>query len=388
MRVHYFFVGLLVFCGVAKCQGQGAAAALGRLIFEDTNLSEPVGQGCISCHDPDLAFSDGRAVSPGAVEGRVGRRNAPSLMYAALIPPMAYEDILAPDGSKFYAWEGGMFHDGRAADLFEQVQVPFFDANEMNLADVPALAAKLRKAPYADRFQAWVGDENWQDDTRLTYHAWRALVEFLKAPLFRPFDARIDDFLAGDTNALSAAEQRGLVVFKEQGKCADCHFLIPDAWEEALLSDYGYDNVGVPTRGEKDSGLGGHTGNAEELGQFKAPSLRNIALTAPYMHNGSIATLKEVLEFYNKRDLEPARWGKTDYPETVNREDMGDLKMTDQQVADLLALMEAFTDRSLLNKQAGVFPEAPADIPSTESKRYYFPDWRYRLHPAFPGVLD
>jgi hypothetical protein len=90
------------------------------------------------------------------------------------------------------------------------------------------------------------------------------------------------------------------------------------------------------------------------------------------------------MEFYNKRDLEPDRWGPTDYPATVNHDDMGDLKLTDQQVSDLVALMEAFTDRSLLQmKEGDVFPAAPEGVPSTEEKRLYFPDWTHRLHPAF-----
>jgi cytochrome c peroxidase len=306
-------------------------------------------------------------------------------MYSALIPSFAYEDFFADDGSEIYAWEGGLFHDGRAQDQFEQVQEPFFHPDEMNIPSPAALAAGLRESGYAEDFKRWIGKAAWEDDEKLNYHAFRALVEFLKEPLFRPFDARIDDHLAGDKAALTATEKRGLEVFKNVGKCADCHFLTRNSWPQPLLSDYGYDNLGVPSRGEKDPGLGGHTKNSGELGQFKAPTLRNIELTAPYMHNGSIATLQEVMEFYNKRDLEPERWAPTDYPETVNHDDMGDLGMTDQQVADLTALMSAFTDRSLLNlKTDDALPSPPPDVPTTESMKLLFPDWTHRLHPAFP----
>ncbi len=310
-------------------------------------------------------------------------------MYAALIPGHAYDDFFTADGSEAYAWEGGLFHDGRARDLFDQVQQPFFDPNEMNLPDESDLASRLRQADYADQFRAWVGQQIWEDDDRLNYHAYRALVEFLKEPMFRPFDSRIDDYLAGKSDALSPAEKRGLQVFRDAGKCASCHFLEPTNWEQPLLSDFGYDNLGVPSRGDRDPGLGGRTGDEQELGQFRAPSLRNVALTAPYMHNGSIATLKDVIEFYNKRDLEPLRWGKTDYPQTVNHDDMGDLKLSDQQVADLIDLMDAFTDRSLLSLRSGqAFPVPPASVPSTEEKRLYFPDWTHRMHPGFPGMTD
>jgi cytochrome c peroxidase len=364
------------------------AAQIGREIFLDTGLSRPAGQACVSCHIPSAAFADPRSFSPGAVKGRKGVRNAPSLMYAALIPGFAYEDLFTDEGTEIYAYEGGLFHDGRARDLFDQVQQPFFDRNEMNLPDTSALADRLRRSEYAVEFKQWIGSERWKDDSQLTYHAYRALVEFLKEPMFRPFDARIDDFLAGDTDALTKAERRGLEIFRGAGKCADCHFLEPTSWTPALLSDYGYDNLGVPSRGEKDAGLGARIG-AEGLGQFRAPSLRNVALTAPYMHNGSIASLQEVMEFYNKRDLEPQRWGPTDYPETVNREDIGKLNLTDQQIKDLVALMSAFTDRSVVERNpAQLFPEAPKGTPSTTSKRLYFPDWTHRLHPAFPGVVD
>ena len=376
------------FGGDRQTGSVSTAAEIGQKIFLDTGLSRPAGQACVSCHLPSAAFADTRSVSPGAVKGRQGRRNAPSLMYAALIPSFAYEDLFTKDGNEIYVYEGGLFHDGRARDLFEQVQQPFFDPAEMNLPNIAGLAARLRRSAYAQDLKEWIGAERWNDDSQLTYHAFRALVEFLKEPMFRPFDARIDDYLAGDKGALSAAELRGLKVFQGDGKCADCHFLTPTGWTPALLSDFGYDNLGVPSRGEKDAGLGAKIG-AEGMGQFRAPSLRNVELTGPYMHNGSIKTLQEVMEFYNKRDLEPQRWGATDFPETVNREDMGNLKLTDQQVKDLVALMAAFTDRSLLARHAGKrFPSSPKHIPATAEKRLFFPDWTHRLHPAFPGALD
>lgn len=377
---------------VSAADGQGnppRAAEIGKRIFLDTNLSRPRGQGCISCHFPGAAFADPRPVSPGAVPGRQGRRNAPSLMYAALIPGFAYDDFLTRDGEEIFAWEGGLFHDGRARDLFDQVQKPFFDPSEMNLPNEAALASRLRQAGYAAEFRKWVGKDVWSNDQKLNYHAYRALVEFLREPMFRPFNARIDDFLNGDPNALNEAEKRGLKVFREAGKCADCHFLEPHSWPRPLLSDFGYDNLGAPSRGKKDPGLGAVTKSPDELGQFRAPSLRNIALTAPYMHNGSIATLREVMEFYNKRDLEPQRWGPTDYPETVNREDMGDLGLTDQQVADLTALMDAFTDRTLLRRKPGqTFPAVAPGTPGSKELRLHFPGWTHRRHPAFPGKAD
>ncbi len=363
-------------------RSQAALAQTGREIFLDTRLSNPPGQGCISCHVPEAAFADPRPVSPGAVAGRANNRNAPSLMYAALTPNFSQEDLLEEDGSQIWVWQGGLFQDGRARTLQDQVRQPFFDHAEMNVGSTGELAGKLRQASYAAGLKAQATD--WNDDDKLTGTAYRALVEFLKEPIFRPFDARIDDYLAGKEDSLTAQEQRGLEIFRGKGKCADCHLLHPSVWPQPLLSDYGYDNLGAPSRGAKDPGLGGHTGNAKELGQFRAPSLRNVALTAPYFHNGSIATLREVVEFYNKRDLEPQRWGSTDYPETVNHGDMGHLGLSDQETDDLTALMDAFTDRCLLQRARNEpFPRAPEGLPSSWKMRAYFPDW-IRNSPAFP----
>lgn len=373
---------------------QAALAAVGKDVFLDPALSNPPGMSCTSCHLPEAAFADPRAVSPGAVAGREGTRNTPSLMYAALIPNMDQEDLLDEDGNQEWVWQGGMFQDGSARTLHEQVQRPFFHHAEMNLGGEPELAARLRKADYAARLKGDLSDEEWADDAKAAHRAYRALVEFLKEPAFRPFDARIDDYLAGNETALTDQEKRGLDVFKNKGKCADCHFLHATSWPQPLLSDYGYDNLGAPARGEKDPGLGGHTRAEGEIGQFRAPGLRNVVLTAPYFHNGSVATLREVIEFYNKRDVEPERWGKTDYPETVNRADLGDLKLTDEEVTDLTALMDAFTDRSLLRmrERGERFPEAVPGTPATWKMRAWFPDWNHAApplppHPPYRGHL-
>jgi len=373
---------------------QAALAAVGKELFVDTSLSNPPGMSCTSCHRPEAAFADPRAVSPGAVPGRAGRRNAPSLMYAALIPNLDQEDLLREDGSQEWVWQGGMFQDGGARTLHEQVKQPFFNPNEMNLGGEWELATRLRRSAYVGRLKVGLSDEEWADDAKVAHRAYRALVEFLKEPMFRPFDARIDDYLAGDQAALTEQEKRGLEVFKSKGKCADCHFLHATSWPQPLLSDFGYDNLGVPSLGDKDPGLGGHTRADEEIGQFRAPALRNVALTGPYFHNGSVATLREVIEFYNRRDKEPYRWRDTDYPETVTHTDLGDLGMTDQEVTDLTALMEAFTDRTLLQmrERAGRFPAVAPGTPDSWKMRSYFPDWNHAAaplppHPPYQGPL-
>jgi cytochrome c peroxidase len=236
----------------------------------------------------------------------------------------------------------------------------------MNIADEKELAGKLRKRNYGQEFHR-LGDK------KVYEKAFEALVAFLREPLFRPFNSRIDDYWAGDKDALSLSERRGLNIFQTTGGCATCHLTGVASWPKPLLTDSGFDNLGAPAIGTRDPGLGAITGKAGELGQFKVPSLRNVALTAPYLHNGSIETLKEVMEFYNKRDLEPERWGVTNYPETVNHEDMGNLELTEQEIDDLVALMDAFTDRNLLKIPDGkLFPEVPPGVPSTEERKAFF----------------
>lgn len=365
-------------CGVTPVQAAPGLAEIGRSVFTDKNLSNPPGQSCMTCHNPNHAFADPRRVSPGATPSFSGNRNAPPLMYAALIPAFAYEDVLLPDGTEIFAWEGGLFYDGRAKDLFEQVGKPFFESHEMNLKNKAELAQKIRKSTYKVKFPR----SALKDNEQLTYLVFRSLVEFLKSPSFRPFDSPFDRYQAGDEDALSLSQKRGLDIFKTSGGCADCHLLEPQNWSKPLLSDFGYDNLGGPASGRKDPGLFTVTGNPEDFGKFRAPGLRNIELTAPYLHNGSIKTLREVLEFYNKRDLEPERWGVTDYPETVNHDDLGDLGLTDKEITNLLDFLHAFTDHSLAKKNT-TFPTPPKSTPSTESIKLNFPDHTHRLDPNF-----
>ncbi|MBT6398509.1 MAG: hypothetical protein HOK04_01835 [Verrucomicrobia bacterium] len=358
----FMWSGLAVFCFGSELP----LAALGGKIFLDTSLSNPPGQGCVSCHSPKDAFADPRRISPGAVKGRVGRRNAPSLMYAALIPSQRLEDTYDENGELEYIVEGGLFLDGRAHDLLDQVRHPFFDKNEMNISGAKELAGKFRNGDYAKEFEDLT-------DKEINEKTFEALVAFLREPMFRPFNSRIDEYWAGDKEALSLSEKRGLDVFQTSGGCSTCHLTGVASWPKPLLTDSGFDNLGAPAIGKIDPGLGAVTGKAGELGKFKVPSLRNVALTAPYLHNGSIKTLKEVVELYNKRDIEPERWGVTNYPRTVNHEDMGDLGLTDQEVDDLVALLAAFTDQNLLKIPEGnLFPQVPLGVPQTEERKAFF----------------
>ena len=164
----------------------------------------------------EYAFADPRSVSTGAVSERMGTRNAPSLLYAALIPSFAYEDFLTPDGEEVYAHEGGLFWDGRARDLFEQVQQPFFNHKEMNLSSESELAHRLRRSSYSHQLKKLVGQRYWGDDGLVTYHAYLCLVEFLRSPVFRPFNSKFDAYRRGDLAILNEQELRGMKVYIEK----------------------------------------------------------------------------------------------------------------------------------------------------------------------------
>ena len=359
-------------------------AEIGQSIFLDKTLSQPEGLACVNCHDPRHAFADPRPQSAGAVMNRFGTRNAPSLMYAALIPSFAYDEFFTADGDEIYAYEGGLFWDGRARDLFEQVQKPFFHGNEMNLKDEQELARRLRQSDYSEKLKNLVGTKHWNSDSVVTYQAYLSLVEFLRSPMFRPFDSKLDAYHDGNELILSDAEKRGMKIYLEKGKCNSCHPLSANHWERPLLSDFGYDNLGVPSDGAPDRGLGEHTGNTEEIGQFRSPSLRNVVLTAPYMHNGSLKTLREVIEFYNSRDTPQSRWKTTDFPKTVNRSDLGNLQLSKAEIEDLLAFLHCFTDQCLQERtNPNSFPVPPKHTPSSQTKQLYFPGWTHRLHPSY-----
>lgn len=215
---------------------------LGRRLFFDRRLSRDGSIACSSCHDPERAYSDGRRVAVG-VFGRKGRRNAPALINRGY--------------GRLFFW------DGRAASLEEQALKPIEDPNEM---DLPLSEASAR-----------IG----LSDRELS----RALASFVRSILSG--DSPFDRFLDGDRNALTPGQQAGLRLFREKANCIACH-VGPNFTDERLH------NTGVAWRDGRlaDPGAG--------RGEFKTPTLREVARTAPYMHDGSLGTLEDVIEYYDR----------------------------------------------------------------------------------------
>lgn len=310
-------------------------AELGKTLFADPALSASGRQACITCHAPSHAYAaaDGRAVPlGGAGMDLPGFRNAPSLKYASYTPAFHFDAEGTP--------AGGFFRDGRAPSLAEQATEPFVTSYEMANADAAEVVARLRTRPYVQRFENVFGSGVLDDPDTALADIGLAVAAYEKGdPDFHPFSSKFDAFQRGDVS-LSAQELRGWAVFNDptRGNCAACHVATSaDGATPPLFTDFTYDNIGLPRNtslavdddattlpyvphnvndglhGFYDLGLCGPfrklPGNVAGLcGRFKVPTLRNVALTAPYFHNGVFATLHDVLGFYIRRDTDPDEW--------------------------------------------------------------------------------
>jgi cytochrome c peroxidase len=322
-----------VVTALAACNGDGssgsdaprpplsAAAALGKKIFSDASLSASGQMSCATCHAPATAHAtnDPGIVAPpgGATLTTPGFSNAPSLRYLNLTPAF----FLDKDGTP----AGGFDRDGRASSLIDQAQRPFLAAHEMANGTSAEVIAKLRLTSYADEFRRVFGAGILDTPDAAFDRMRHALSQYqIEDADFHPFDSKYDHFLAG-RETLSGRELQGLALFNNptKGSCAACH---PGGrgtdGSAPLFTDFTYDNLGVPRNpaiaanadpAYFDMGLCGpfRTDLAQRTdicGAFKVPSLRNVAVTAPYFHNGRFATLKELIGFYVRRDTNPEEW--------------------------------------------------------------------------------
>jgi len=322
---------------------------LGRLLYFDKSLSNPVGQACASCHLPKSGYADpdqGLPVSEGAVPGRFGGRNSPSAAYAAFSPVFSK----AVDTGLY---QGGQFWDGRAATLEEQAKGPFLNPVEMNNT-IEGVVQSVRIAPYARLFKDVYGFDSL-DNSAIAYNLIaKAIAAFERSDQVNRFSSKYDYFLKGKVT-LTAQELRGLEAFNGKGNCSACHPSVSaDNTKAPLFTDFSYDNLGVPKNMEypyylmtpspyPDLGLGAIVNDPAQNGKFKVMSLRNIALTAPYSHNGYFKTLAEVVHFYNTRDIQ-GMWPPPDVSENVNMTELGNLKLTTQEEEDIVTFLLTLTD--------------------------------------------
>lgn len=328
---------------------EAAAVELGRMLFFDPKLSGDKWISCASCHQPGLAFSDGRAHAKG-VHKRTGVRNTPSLL-----------DV---------AQQRSMFWDGRRTGLEQQALDPLLNSAEHGLADNAELLEKLRADPrYQAAFESAYGIPLRQvrvDDVA------RALAAYERTLVSGP--NAFDRFLAGQADALSPAARRGWTVFDQQAQCTRCHVVeaqrplltdhrfhvfAPGAQQLAgKLPDLRFRLAELHREGQvfndkvladpdvSEAGRFAFTLDPADLASFKTPSLRNVALTAPYMHNGSVATLAEAV------DLELQYRGAVPSRPVV---------LSASERDDLLAFLQALTGESPAEA-----PEPDAPLPPTQ----------------------
>ena len=380
-----FIIGTLsviVFCIIVGCQSDATSdtntstttttdevkvteaekIALGKAIFFDTNLSEPSGQSCASCHSPEAGFANPNHINPtseGAVLGLFADRNAPTIAYSQYSPEFYF------DGNEYI---GGQFMDGRAATLEIQAGGPPLNPVEMHNPNKESYISKIAQASYAGEFKRIYG-QNIFNDLNKTYEAiGDAIATYERTSQVSQFTSKYDAFQKGKAT-LTAQEKLGLDLFIDKAKCFICHPLSNEdlTTVPSLFTEYDYDNIGVPKNPNNkfytlsseynpdgadfiDTGLARNPrviadGRvAQTRGMFKTPTLRNVEITGPYMHNGVFTTLKQVVSFYNTRDSDPTRWGAPEVAENINKDFIGDLKLTNEEEDALVAFLMTLTD--------------------------------------------
>ncbi len=280
------------------------AEQLGERLFSDPILSLDSTISCASCHIPQFAFCDTALVSRG-VGGRLGKRNSPGITNMSA--------------------RSHFFYDGRAATLEHQVLMPIQDTVEMR-ATLALVTKRLRQhQEYDAAFRYLYGQAADADKLAAVLAAFVRTLETSNTPF--------DRWMQGKPNPMGEAAVRGREVFMKKGKCFDCHFSPDFTGDE-------FRNVGLYTgrRNLADRGRFDITHDSTDLGKFKVPGLRNVALTAPYMHNGMFKTLEEVIEFYDVPNQT--------VPGGVNRDTLLNtpLGLTMEEKTDLKTFLEALTD--------------------------------------------
>jgi cytochrome c peroxidase len=319
--------------------------ALGGKLFFDGRLSVDGTVACSTCHDPARAFSDGRVVSIG-VKGRVGQRNAPTILNAL--------------------YNKAQFWDGRAKTLEEQAGFPIINQSEMGQPSLDAAVARIAAVPeYDQAFRAVFGRPI--NGTDLV----RAIASYERSQF--SFDSPFDHFIGGDKNAISDPAKRGWELFNTKARCNKCHALTEQKRDPIYFMDNDFHNIGIgilrhnvvalacKAEHEIDSGktidvdraaiqsdmsvLGRFliTKKEADIASFKTPDLRNVLITAPYFHDGSQATLWDVLDHYNKGNGIKDFWLD---------EDMQPLALSESEIDDVVAFLATLT--SAQYQQQGV----------------------------------
>lgn len=345
--------------------------ALGEALFFDVNLSKNRTQACATCHAPDAAFTDprendgaGRAVSRGDDGTSLGDRNTPTVTYAALAPRFHFNSENKP--------VGGFFLDGRAHTLEEQAASPPLNPIEMAMSSPADLVGRIKENPaYALSLTSLFGSDVFDSDSKAMAAMSASIAAYERTDLFQPFDSKYDRSLRGEVK-LTEQEELGRVLFfsSQFSNCSKCHKqqLLGGA-EKETFTNYQYHNIGTPVNkaarvlnGAKpqhiDEGLRDNPAATEPQfsGKFKVPTLRNVAVTGPYMHNGVFNDLRTVVAFYNKynsknprHQIDPetkAKWADPEVADNISKEELeSGSALNAKRIDALVAFLRTLTDK-------------------------------------------
>lgn len=343
--------------------------ALGEVLFFDKSISFNKTQSCSTCHSPDTAFVDQRKnsanqmVSEGDNPHLHGNRNANTALYAMFSPDFHFD-------KKIQDYVGGQFWDGRAKDLAEQAGGPPVNPVEMGMPDKKSIVERLKaNSIYYKAITDIYGESIWADTDRIYAIMEKAIAEFEKHELFAQFSSKYDRALKNEAE-LTALEAEGKALFfdKTRTNCSNCHQSSDANSAKETFTNYRYYNIGVPSNQALiklnklaadyvDNGLLDNPmvkGDEKQKGKFKVPTLRNIAVTAPYMHNGVFRDLKTVLLFKDSfnnpnRKINPETgkaWDKAEYAQTINPEVLKGKPLTDEEINALEAFLKTLTDEA------------------------------------------
>ena len=417
--IFIFAISLVIDTGAA--QALTDQEQLGKSIFFDTNLSFEGNQACAACHEPAVgftgpieAFNAAGAVYEGSIAGRFGNRKPPSAAYATPSPILSFVDEKFNNRNKTEGlFIGGNFFDGRATGeklgnpAADQAQGPFLNPLEQALPDAAAVINRICGSAYTALFTTVCGaDACDAGNVDAAYDCvGLSVAAYEGSPEVNQYSSKYDAYLAGMVD-LSKKEKTGLNLFKSKGKCANCHVLDPGpSGQPPLLTDFTFDNLGVPRNPDNpfyselafnpqefawvDLGLGGFLDSrmefqqyaAENYGKQKVPTLRNVdrrpypQFVKAYTHNGYFKTLKQIVNFYNTRDLKPVCpddptteideslftpvdeamaqgcWPKPEVANNVNTDELGNLHLTDAQQDAIVAFLKTLSDGYLLNQE-------------------------------------
>jgi len=387
----FVFLTLLIAVTTMSANDLTPIEELGKNIFFD-KISSPDWMSCATCHAPEVGFTGPipginahGAVYRGAVPKRFGNRKPPSAAYATLSPVFHYD---AGEG----LFVGGNFWDGRATgeDLgnpaADQALGPFLNPVEQNNASKEAVLMQIADSKYASLWEeVWGEPISYETDTDIATNYDRvglSIAAYEASSEVNQFSSKYDFYLAGDPRVeLTVEEADGLDLFNGDAMCAECHPSESDPnGEPPLFTDFTFDNLGTPKNPDNpfydmekvflddgtpinpvgsewiDPGLGGFLETkpewadmaADNMGKHKVPTLRNVAKSSgngfpkAYMHNGVFKSLEEVVHFYNTRDVED--WPAPEVPENVNTDELGDLGLTDDEEAAIVAFMKTLSD--------------------------------------------